>query len=240
MASVHVFTDTTQFPSHYRPQQRLQREPPFRTSQLSQQLLPDAKYTRINRWRSEIDPADVVCSCSEHMESVAKPAPHRRKSSSSAAGDLCAACGRPGESLEQRRKRSGLASALSSSTTAGAALATARTSSFIRKFFSKRAVQDRGGGGGADSSSGGGGPGGGGGGRVSTTSSSPRRPKPGDGATQMYRQDEADDEASGSSPDGGLSDSADGKGRPKLGVDDTAARLRRAQKLLNAQGKGKG
>jgi hypothetical protein len=198
-------------------------------SPLAQQLLSEAKRTRIDRWRSEVDPSDVVCSCSERLELESSGGGNKNinDDGGKSAGKRCAACGRVGETLEQqqreheqrerqwrrprRRKDAGSES---------------RATSFIRRLLSRRPGKDAGGGrdGAAASLSG---PG----------------PRPGreDSGTQMYQQDEADDEASGSSLGGGLSDSNKGNAKPKTRLDDSAARLRRAQKLLlNAQGKGKG
>ncbi|KAH8201588.1 hypothetical protein TruAng_004280 [Truncatella angustata] len=182
---------------------------------LLQALLPDAKHARVSRWRSEVDPADVVCACSERLEL------HRTSRSAAAA---CSRCSRPGETLEQSRSRGG--SGASSASGAGGRQQQQqqqkKSNSVFRRFFIRRsaakgAVSDSL----TDSAAG------------SRESFRPLRVAE-DGGTQMYRQDEADDEASGSSM-GELSDSARGKGRLKLRVDDTAARLRRAQKLMNAQ-----
>lgn len=179
------------------------------------QSLPDAKHTRINRWRSEIDPRDVVCACSEHLDlDLARGSGGGSGSSSSkaAAEQPCRGCGRPGESWEQRWRGSG---DHPSSSLADQARRM-RKISLIRRFFNNK-KQNRG----------------------SSASPLPREGG-GGGATQMYRQDEADDEASSASEVGKLSDSVNGNAKPKLGVDDTAARLRRAQKLLNAQTRGNG
>lgn len=211
-----------------------QLEPIFRDpGGAQQQLLPDAKHTRINRWRTEIDPSDVVCGCSEHLELVRSRSSGGSGSSRSGGSTSkepvgpCCWCGRPGESMEERRKQLGLSSSL--------AARSQKKISLIRRFFNnKRALRESQAvaGGSARDSSASPQP-------VEEGLTPPMRSERG-GTTQMYGPDEADDEASSASSAGKWSDSAQGKGKPKLGVDDTAARLRRAQKLLDAQGKGNG
>ncbi|KAF3017455.1 hypothetical protein E8E14_009165 [Neopestalotiopsis sp. 37M] len=125
-------------------------------SPVARQLLGEAKRSRIDRWRSEIDLSEVVCSCSEHPECV------------------------------------------------GIRMAMATPSAIVATVTKQ----------------------------ASTTTTT--------AATQMYRQDEADDEASGSLDGDGAGDDGTNKigGKPRLRLDDAAARMRRAQKLLNAQRKG--
>ncbi|ETS87633.1 hypothetical protein PFICI_01461 [Pestalotiopsis fici W106-1] len=249
---------------------------------VARQLLGEAKRSRIDRWRAEIDLSEVVCSCSEHPESVQMGmaaaataaatnitiATKKKQQQQQQQQRHCGCCGRrtsyEDQVLEQQRQRQ---QQQQSSTSSGHGWEKGRWS--IRR----RKGEAVGGVGAEISSSSAGSPGGGGVGGptsffkkfFSSSSASPSAPSPQQGgggggtgrgkmghgngatatatvttATQMYRQDEADDEASGSLRDGDLPSDGEGakNGKPRLRLDDAAARMRRAQKLLNTQKKG--
>ncbi|KAI1840647.1 hypothetical protein JX265_008916 [Neoarthrinium moseri] len=171
----------------------------------------DAKKTdRIHRWRAEVDPRDVFCSCSHRLDQGKRSRSGSRSSSSiarSPSSGRCPACGGLADAAAARRNPG------DEDDGDGSSRGTSRVRLSIRGLFR----------------------------RARTPSSAAGASTP---TTQMYRRealaDDGDDE--GSSSDAGrggdrFSDS-DGRGKPRLNLDDTAARLRRAQKLLHAQGKG--
>ncbi|KAI0125908.1 hypothetical protein BJ170DRAFT_597137 [Xylariales sp. AK1849] len=208
------------------------------SSQSKERRREKAKNTRIEVWRAEVDPSDLICGCSGPE---VKP-----DSSQPILPEVCSNCHSSLPSLQQSVHRRELKM--------GFKKVFGRLMGSRHHDGPRHATTQQGGdyaqldpdtNNAAQTSE----PVPAAGPSTSQVSTRPPRPPPQNpdvstNGTEMYRHDRhgpgdgASDSASVPSPLGGLSDSDDGRGRPKLTIDHTAARLRRAQKLLHAKASG--